>query len=800
MKSYDRSILVFLAAVFIVGIVLLTARAPANDEVYYLNDALEMSRCLANGEWIGSSLTGFHGFLFKLPAALLFLITGPSLVAATLVTLLLAVAALYLCYLIYSELLGSAKWVMAGAFMVASGGFFLRTMPTFLRDIPVLFSLLLFLYLALTKSHKWLMGLSLLLVLEAKEGVFFLVLPGAAIWTIVSSVLNDRENPKPFCSLLATVSGRIFALLFPSVVMVFLMFTTSVVPVNPALSRVLGLNRGGLGMFLTDNFAPHAATRNIEEGGHEIYRFNHHSVARWRALHGGDAASVPRFITHDRLPVVKLTKPSKPSSHESGQYYHECGDLIEPAQYNRGDTVVFSLWYKAPQKEICSLIAVVQYRNKEFPSYRQPISLRDDGQWHFVETRITLTNPGVIRPLFIWPMAQDMVLYVAGCRVKVEKKTGDTGPRAENSRSGAVDVLWTAAGHVGSMPEYSPREMETSGILWQLWQTLAAGLNLLLAYIGKIFYPRTFSITSVPRFIILPAVIMSLHLIRRWKQEKQYRKLLLPIVFWSYLAGYLMRVSMGRYLLPLSPVIILFFLLFLKEGLKKKIFARNTLLAVTFFEILALSFEIKYPLLKLSLTFFFVAMFWLLYYLQHKQGGAKERFKLAASVIIGIISILVFIGSDFANVRQLGRYLTWGYAGQARQVARLSVANEKTWINTGRGMVEFFRNDGTFTPFKTGMMRWHLKDWVPKVHLMKSPRPASTVFFHWQDMREFHLRLQECRIKKVVLAVATPKGEKYAFPYQEHLPLFMNASFLTFAKQVRLKNKILYVFEYTGRD
>lgn len=789
-KKHHRDIFFFLGAVFIVGLALSIARMPADDEVYYLNDALEMSRSIAEGKWIGRTCTGFHGFLFKLPAALLFLITGPSVFAATLVTLFLALASLYLCYRVFKELLGDPDWVLAGVFMVASGVFFLRTLPTFLRDIPVLFTLLLLLYLVLKKAGKWWIGLSLLLVLDAKEGVFFLVLPAVSAWVIISEVFNRGQDLKPLFKRLADVSGRLFAAFLPSLLLMLLMFTTTLVPLNRALARVLGFTSGGMETFLQDTFAPDVATSNPEDGGREIYRFRRQEAVQWTALSGGGAVTLPEFITRDKLPVVKLTKPARPSTHESGDYYHECTGLMEPAQCRSGDVLVFSFWYKAPQKLTRDINAVAQYRNIDFPSYREPVPLQGDSQWHYVETRITIVEPGVMRVLLIWPMARDMVLYVAGCSVKIEKKNA------------ALPVKWTTAGQAGLLPKNASGEPETSGRLWQLWQKLAAWLNLLLAYIGKIFYPRTFSITSIPRFIVLPALIMSFAMFRRWKQEKQYQKLLLPLVCWSYLAGYLMRISMGRYLLPASPVIILFFLFFLKEGLKKRTFARNTLVAATLFEVLSWFFEVKYPLFKLGLTAFFLALFWLLYYRQHNRGGDQDRnrHKLTYAVIIGVFCATVYLGSEFANVRQLARYFTWGYACQARQVARLLKPNEKTWINTGRGMVEFYRNDGTFTPFKKGMLRWVLLDWVPKANLVKAPPPASTVFFQWENEQEFRHILEEHHVHKVVMAVSTRKGEKYAFPYQERLPVLLNSSFLEFEKKIPLKNKTLYVFIFNDRD
>ncbi len=218
--------------------------------------------------------------------------------------------------------------------------------------------------------------------------------------------------------------------------------------------------------------------------------------------------------------------------------------------------------------------------------------------------------------------------------------------------------------------------------------------NPLIAYIGKLFYPRTFSFTSTPRFIIFPALLMSFLLFRRWRKEAEYEKLVLPLVFWGYMLIYWFRASLGRYMLPVVPLVMLFFIFFLLEGLKKKLFARNTIIATTIFTLTGFFFENKYPLIKLALMVFFLSVLWLIYQLQQKKVPRLPLYKLMYLSLITLFSVMVFIGTSFANGRQMGRYQVFGYCGQMDSIAQRFNAKERIWINHDVGLIQFSRHDG----------------------------------------------------------------------------------------------------------
>src|SRR3989304_6258119 len=98
-KNISLSLILFIILVSIFNLVtIFFFRAAYSDEVHYLKETLLMSELLKKGEWIGNYGVGLHGFLFKLPVALIFILTGPSVLAATLFNFFLSMRMLFFIY------------------------------------------------------------------------------------------------------------------------------------------------------------------------------------------------------------------------------------------------------------------------------------------------------------------------------------------------------------------------------------------------------------------------------------------------------------------------------------------------------------------------------------------------------------------------------------------------------------------------------------------------------------------------------------------------------------------------------
>jgi hypothetical protein len=822
MTKDKKRILVFLAGVLVIGLILSLVRDAANDEVYYLNDALHISDCIKAGKWPGDRMVGFHGFLFKLPAALLMLVTGPSVFAATLTDLFFALLVLYLCYRIFLSILDSSFWALAASFLVFNGVFFLRALATFKRDVPVMLALLLFLYLNLGwKSgrpaiHNWLIGLSLLLLLDAKESVFFMVLPGYGLWVLYDEILKQGREKRVgfvFPSL-----SRLFTAIFPSLVFMGLMFFTSAVPLNPALSKVIGLNNGGWNMFISEFFSSRVAAKNYREGGKEIFQIPGFDNYKWRANYSGKVVLQADVLTRRKYPVVKLIKPAYPSNHRSGGHGHSALGVAPPAWYRQGEYVRYSLWYKTSSANVARFRFINRFidpaegKERGEAAVRAPL-LESDGRWHYLEAWVPIPRSGTYQTQFHWSRGRDMVMYAAGCNIEKKsaaqyremknasrkKRVAPAAAKKKKKPRGKPAKAKTAAARAPAAPPSAPGTGKHFR-MWTLWRTIIAFVNLMLSYIGKLFYSRTFSFTSMPRFIIFPALVMSLVLFREWKKNRQFERLLLPFILWIYLLFYLLRPSFGRYILPVLPVIMLFFIFFLRDGLKQRRLSRNTLTAVVCLTAAGFFFDSQFLLIKIPLSLFFLALLWLLYYREGKEGGefpqinGLKKMKIIFVAVLGVFSFLVFSGTSYFNARQIGRFMAFGYCSQMEEIAARFEEKEVVWINFDRGKVQFFRHDGRYTHFKAGEWGWQLKAGVPKAALLEIPDHYYTYSFSWRDGEEFRRQLQQHGIGKVALLVSYHPSEKYRFPLQERLEKMQKMAFLEPLPGLKLKHKKLYLF------
>jgi len=96
--------------VLAVGVTLSLMRYAAKDETGFLIEAATMSDCMLEGRWFGDEAVGWHGFLFKIPAAVLFTIFGRSIFLATFTNVLIAALTCWLCFDILRKLLKSTAW------------------------------------------------------------------------------------------------------------------------------------------------------------------------------------------------------------------------------------------------------------------------------------------------------------------------------------------------------------------------------------------------------------------------------------------------------------------------------------------------------------------------------------------------------------------------------------------------------------------------------------------------------------------------------------------------------------------
>ncbi|MFC2158942.1 hypothetical protein ACFLT9_14005 [Acidobacteriota bacterium] len=602
----NKGILLFLIAFFIVGLILSLMRYPGSDESHYMRETALITHCIQNFQWFGNELVGIHGFLFKLPAALLFLITGPSVFVATFTNIIFGLLVIFLCYQIFLKVLDSREWALAGCFLVATNVFVLRVLPTYLREFPVMFAVLLLIYSVLNKKSDIWIAFSLLLMLDAKEGVFIILLPGVLLWLLISEFKSPDRGK--YIQLLLRLFKRGLIFISPALLYVLLMLYTGLIPLNVMLTSYLGLNGGG-------------------------------------------------FSTVVKYQVVNT----------ESQYKYQI---------------------KNPNEELT-----------------------------------------------------------------------DTSLQGEEKSGNLLSKLW----------------------------------GILLLYFHKILYFRTFSLTSLPRFIVLPALIFSILLFRKWFRQGDRERLLLPLLFWTYLLVYILRSSHGRYLLPITPVIMLFFILFLKDGLSQKILSRNVLGAVFIFVSLGLVFEAGFIPIKIGIYTVILSLFLILLRGRDIKRLPLNKLKWAFVLGIGFFTFCIQIASSYLLPGQIGKFIAWGYCGEMDKIAGQFKGDEPIWINTDSNLFKFFLRTDMIITFYEGRGDLELSAQVPKYHMINRDR-RTDVFSLFNEESDFVQYLEINRIKKVGLLISNHKQDKYSFKKKELQKEFEKLPGLELDQQIPMKNKVLLIY------
>jgi len=237
-QNVELYLLVTLILIFILHFSLSIFSYPTTDGSYYLLETSNMADILSNGQWIGNEAVGLHGFLFKLPVALLFMLFGPSVFIGNISNVILATASSYLFYRILEKYFDEIHFKIIGIIILVTSYHFVITSSSFLREIPVLFSFLLLLYLLINNKHKLLVGLSLLLILDAKEYVFFILMPGFLLWLLYSHFFKKKDM-----KIVIKINDFFKNCLFyfsPSLLYLLFMFLTGLVPINMFTAYILG--------------------------------------------------------------------------------------------------------------------------------------------------------------------------------------------------------------------------------------------------------------------------------------------------------------------------------------------------------------------------------------------------------------------------------------------------------------------------------------------------------------------------------------------------------------------------------
>jgi hypothetical protein len=592
----SKGIYILIGLCLILGLSVLPFRNATLDDDLYLWETSIMTEALSRGEWIGDYAVGTHGFLFKLPVALVFLLTGPSLEIATVWNILLASVSLYLFYKILKEYFPKGIYPFLGTLLLFCNFQFILNLPTYMREIPVLLGFLVVLYTLVKQKPYWLTGLAMLLVLDGKEYVLFMIAPALAIYVLIKEWQGFNLK-----TVWETLKGGV-QMFLPTVAFLAIMIFTSIIPVNMfALSVIPGVTEGGVEYHI-EHFSVEKATENrIEEGAPEIQK------------------AVP---------------------------------------------------------------------------------------------------------------------------------------------------------------------IETEGV--------KNVFSIILSYIGKILYPRSFSFISIPKVIFFPAFLTSILLFSQFFKKKDYTFLSFALILWSYILVFILRASFDRYLFPILPVVVYFFIIFIKDLIKQRKKFLFVLAVTAILASLGLFFEVDYIAIKIVLNII-VLLLYIGYFIGYPRFYKKV--KLISTILFVALSGITFsvIAYFFYANGQLYYYRLWGKDYEVKKVVEYFDDDENIMINDpGWNMlINVYRGDNRYDP----EWKWEFKDWVPRKDKLKTFQRHSAFQPVGISIANDVRSVETYDIDKVALIVSTLDG--YSLPYEHKLERYKSADWLVLENVIHLKNKDLYIFDVT---
>jgi hypothetical protein len=312
--------------------------------------------------------------------------------------------------------------------------------------------------------------------------------------------------------------------------------------------------------------------------------------------------------------------------------------------------------------------------------------------------------------------------------------------------------------------------------------------DVVLGYVGKMLYPRTFSFISIPKIIVLPAIVFSISMLITWFKKKD-KRIILPMILLFNVFVLMIRASHGRYLLCVAPLFALFFVMFLEEGIKREKYFRNILIATTVFVALGLYFESSFILAKIILEGGLLTLFWCLWFVRKNQKlftSLKELF------LLGLVSGMFATNLVFSySIGQISNYLKYGYNRETAKMVEYLPKEENVWINNygSRSLIQFYRGDLYTNP----EWKWHLSSWIPKKDLLKVYAESNTHTFPISYIDRFKEQIEELEIETVVMVVSTIEDEK--FTDQDKLSDLISQEWLELEEAIELKNKKMYIFQ-----
>jgi hypothetical protein len=344
--------------------------------------------------------------------------------------------------------------------------------------------------------------------------------------------------------------------------------------------------------------------------------------------------------------------------------------------------------------------------------------------------------------------------------------------------------LETNTEKIKSMPKFQVREDMGESL-----KVFLSIMNLLLSYIGKVLYPRTFSFLSIPFIIFIPALFSAYKYFReKLKRQQDSEQLLIPILFFFSMFIYIFHASIPRYLLSVAPFIYLFWIVFLVDLKVGDIVIKRVFLVTLLFSLGGLYFEYSFIWIKLIFLVFIFILYFLIIFINSRRNTI-----LKYSLIL--ICCFFALGTGFLSsylYGQIGQSLRYGYNREYNKIISLIEKKDVIWINDiGSDKLPFIlRGEDLGDP----EWRWSLQSWIPKKGMLKKNQDFNTYNFYWKDVEDFKERIMENRIEKIVYIKLEENSEKGSLLLQDRLEILLDTEWLELEKEIEMKNKVVYLF------
>ena len=254
---------IFLGVYFLFMLFISNFRDMIKDEALYYRETYLMSELIRNGIWFGDYSVGLHGFLFKLPPALIFLIAGPSIDVVTIYNIILSIGVGFFFFKLVKTFLKNGWYAFFATIFLMTNFHFVISTPTYLREIPSLLIIIMFMWGVLKNWNKWYMSLVFVLLLDTKEYVFLVFVIVYILWLFITS------KEKKFFRKIWEVFKQCTVVFIPSLIWIVLMFFTSIIPVNMFLASTIGLIQSSWS-YTIKHFQSGLTTLNLIDNGKTI--------------------------------------------------------------------------------------------------------------------------------------------------------------------------------------------------------------------------------------------------------------------------------------------------------------------------------------------------------------------------------------------------------------------------------------------------------------------------------------------------------------------------------------------------